>query len=189
MRQETIVRTIAKYDELTQDQRDKAIDNLNLSDDFEFQAESTLEYFETALNILGFNNVKFQYSGFWSQGDGASFTGTFNVPKAVKELKDRMSKLKEEFPTFNIHDYGSLRFTKEEKEEDTLNIFRISSFYSHSGTVSSDNEALRELVRDISNDLYKALEKDYDYVTSREYKEDVIAANGWEFYTDTLKLA
>lgn len=189
MRQETIVRTIAKYDELTQEQKDKAIENLDLSDDFEFQAESTIEYFQEALTILGFTNVKFQYSGFWSQGDGASFTARFIVPQTVRELKQRISKLKAEFSTFKLHGYGSLRFTKEEKEENTLSIFRISNFYLHSGTISSYNDDLTQFARDISNDLYKALEKDYDYVTSREYKEDAISANEWEFYTDTLKLA
>lgn len=189
MRQEVITRTIARYDELTQEQKDKAIENLELSDDFEFQAEATLEYFEEALTILGFTNIKFQYSGFWSQGDGASFMARFIVPQTVRELKERISKLKAEFPTFKLHGYGSLRFTKEEKEEDTLSIFRIGNYYSHSGTISSDNNDLKEFARDISNDLYKALERDYDYVTSREYKEDAISANGWEFYTDTLKLA
>lgn len=39
-------------------------------------------------NILGFFNMEINFSGFWSQGDGASFAATWSPPKApVKAIK------------------------------------------------------------------------------------------------------
>lgn len=188
MRIETTTRTIASFKELTKEQQNKALDNLDLSDDFEFQAESTIEYFTEALTMLGFSNVKINYSGFWSQGDGASFTGTFDVPKTVKELNERVKKVKTEFPTLNLCGFNSMRFTKEEKEEG-LSVYRIDSRYSHNCTITSDSNDLKEFARSFSNVIYKSLERDYDYINSAEYKSDAIEANNWEFYLDTLKLA
>lgn len=188
MRQEVITRTIAKFEELSLDQQNKALENLDLSDDFEFQSESTIEFFTEALNMLGFTNVKIAYSGFWSQGDGASFTGTFNVPKTVKELNDRVRLVKSEFPTLDLCNFNSMRFTKEEKEEG-LNVYRIDSRYSHNCTITSDSNDLKEFARSFSNVIYRSLEKDYDYVNSLEYKKETIEVNEWEFYLDTLKLA
>jgi hypothetical protein len=188
MRIETITRNVLKYDELTQDQKTKALDNLDLSDDFSFQSESTLDYFKEALTLLGFSNVDFAYRGFWSQGDGASFTASFQVPKTVKELKARIKAVKADMPSFNLNGFSALRFDKDEKESGTISVYRICHHYSHSSTVTSDHGDLKEFSRDISNNLYRALEKDNDYVNSKEYKEDAIEANEWEFYGDTLKM-
>jgi hypothetical protein len=188
MRTETITRTIAKFNELTNEQKAKALEALDLSDDFEFQAESTLEYYKTALELLGFSGVEFSYSGFWSQGDGASFTGSFSVPKTVKELKARIKAVKAEMPNFNLQGFSALRFSKEDKAEG-LSVYRIGHHYEHSNTVTCHHEGLKDCARSIMNDLYKALERDHDYVSSKEYKAETIEANEWEFYLDTLKIA
>lgn len=74
MRQETIVKTYLKFSELNEKQQEQVIENLsdiNICDDW-FQ--STYDYYESKLKKLGFYDVKFEFSGFWSQGDGASFT-------------------------------------------------------------------------------------------------------------------
>jgi hypothetical protein len=74
MRQETIVKTYLKFDELTDKQKAKVLDNLryiNVNYDW---YEYTIEEFEAKLKKLGFYDIKTEFSGFWSQGDGACFT-------------------------------------------------------------------------------------------------------------------
>lgn len=51
--------------------------------------ESLYESYRTALDLLGFCNLGFYFSGFWSQGDGAQFNGTYYYEKgALKKVKE-----------------------------------------------------------------------------------------------------
>lgn len=74
MRQETIIKTYLKFTELSADQQKKVIDkqrDINIDHDW---SEWIIEEFTARLKRLGFYDIKTQWSGFWSQGDGASFT-------------------------------------------------------------------------------------------------------------------
>ena len=75
MRQETIVKTYLKFTELSEAQQDQVIDKLSdINVDYIQWHESIYEYYSDKLKALGFYDIKFEFSGFWSQGDGASFT-------------------------------------------------------------------------------------------------------------------
>ena len=74
MRQETIVKTYLKFNELTDKQKAKVLDNLrDLNTNYSWY-ECTIEEFESKLKKLGFYDIKTEFTGFWSQGDGACFT-------------------------------------------------------------------------------------------------------------------
>jgi hypothetical protein len=47
-----------------------------------------LDFWEPALDQIGFENAKISFSGFWSQGDGASFTAAVDLDKLVAFLAD-----------------------------------------------------------------------------------------------------
>ncbi len=75
MRQQTIVKTYYQFNELDEKQQEKIIEkyyDINVSDEYWY--EYTKEEFETKLKKLGFYNIKVQFSGFYNQGDGASFS-------------------------------------------------------------------------------------------------------------------
>ncbi len=150
MRQETIVKTYLKFTELSEAQQDKVVDkydDINVDEDTWY--ESTYEYYEDKLRALGFYDIKFEFSGFWSQGDGASFTAKHNRGTIYK-----------------------------------------SSRYSHSGTMQcDDNKALLMVARRMADKLYKSLQSEYDYLTSKETIIETIKANDYEFDQETLKLA
>lgn len=182
MRLETVTRKILKFDELNEDQKQKVIEKLsdiNIHDDW---ADYSLTDFQEQLELLGFYDIKISYSGFWSQGDGASFTGKFKVPSTKKELKERVKKLRLTYPRQKVFNYDSMNFTKEEKQDEILEVFRISNFYSHDCTISADNNDLKEFARDFSREIYKTLENEYNYLTSREAIIETIEANDYEFY-------
>ena len=74
MRQETIIKTYLKFTELSEAQQNKVIDKLSdLNTDHDWY-EYIYEDYMSKLKALGFYDIKFEFSGFWSQGDGASFT-------------------------------------------------------------------------------------------------------------------
>lgn len=70
----TIQKTIKRFSALTPKQQDKVLENLSEINVFHDWYEYTYEYYENKLEKLGFTNIDFEFSGFWSQGDGASFT-------------------------------------------------------------------------------------------------------------------
>lgn len=74
MRQEQITKTYLKFNELTKKQQDQVVDKLrDINTDFNW-FEYSVEQFEAKLTKLGFYDIKTEFSGFYSQGDGASFT-------------------------------------------------------------------------------------------------------------------
>lgn len=75
-----------KKDQVTQKAVDRARQWLTevLSDDGWY--ESTIEDWKTALAQVGFTDADIAFSGFWSQGDGASFTAKLDIAKLVTFL-------------------------------------------------------------------------------------------------------
>lgn len=189
MRQEAIVRTILKFDELDEVQKSKVIDNLHdINTDYDWY-EFVYDDAKTILGKLGFTDIEIAFSGFASQGDGASFTATFDVPATKKELKERQAKVKEYAPKIKLGLFTDMRFDKDEKEVGTLEVFRISHHYAHYNTISSDNNDLEEFARDFSKWIYRQLESEYEYRTSKEAITETIECNEYEFYADTLRIA
>lgn len=189
MRTETITRTIAKFNELDEASQAKVVEKLyDINVDHGWWV-FVYEDATTILEMLGFSDVKIQFSGFASQGDGASFTGNFKVPATKKELKERQAKVKEYAPKMKLGLFTDMRFTQDEKDYGNLEVFRLSHHYAHANTVASDNGDLTDFVRTFSGWIYKQLSNEYDHLTSAESIRETIEANDYEFYTDTLKIA
>ncbi len=55
--------------------------------DFDWYSD-VLDIWKDALDQIGFENGEIGFSGFWSQGDGASFTATVDFEKLVAFLAD-----------------------------------------------------------------------------------------------------
>ena len=70
-----LVFTVYEYDELAEKAKQKALKKL-FDINVEFDDWYTLVYEEQSEKLLkmGFIDIEFAFSGFWSQGDGASFT-------------------------------------------------------------------------------------------------------------------
>ena len=201
MRQETITKTYLKFDELNKKQQEEVLDNLRfmqVEDDNWY--ECTQEQFHSDLKTLGFYNIESQFSGFWSQGDGASFSADFSKPKNKEELKERVEKLLKDSPYF-FHTYAD----KIEDRKDTglgndfinLNLDGFEDWelsisqngrYIHEYTMFCSHSPLQEFSRHLAARYYLELEREYEYLTSDEAIKDTIEANDYEFDSETLKL-
>lgn len=120
------------------------------------------------------------FSGFWSQGDGASFTGCFKLSDVC------LDDLKASVPTeVDLHEIvGGLQALVEEHPNIEGRISRLSSLYYHSNTMimgdyssensycdeeteafaAADGEAtLMRIFRELADWLYSQLNTAYDF--------------------------
>jgi len=131
----------------------------------EFWSEDTLEEWKTALSQIGFANAEIAYSGFWSQGDGASFTASVDLPKLIGFLaappaaSECVSGNPEDFRPFVVHHGGGVRnnpkFARLLLLLDYLggaSVTRDSHHYSHENTCTFTVEDLRDEGEWISSD-------------------------------------
>jgi len=121
-----------------------------------------LDEYKIELESFGFYDVDINYAGFYSQGDGASFTAGIDIMKFLAKNK----KLKE--------------YKKIIKNLDaiTFNIIRHNNHYYHEHTTSVDimdawdeydiqglEDYINQWILDFNIDIYKALQKEYEYLT------------------------
>lgn len=140
--------SVFTFEELPENIQEKAIDNLrDINVDHNWY-EYSFDYYKELLENVGFENAEISFSGFWSQGDGASFVADCDAQKILnymffenegqmswlikKGLKD---KAMEEVKRWNLwftmaENHGSIHFS----------IKRNSSRYSHENTISPDVE-------------------------------------------------
>jgi hypothetical protein len=153
----------------------------------------TIEDAKEIGKLFGLEIDKIYFSGFWCQGDGASFTGSYSYAKgalkAVKayaptdtELHSIVSDL-QSIQTRNFYSLGAS--------------ISVSGHYSHSGSMSfttygdckldyhditeSDESALTDQLRYFADWIYKRLYDEYYYLMSDECIDETIEANEYEF--------
>lgn len=199
------MKLIKVYDleDLTLDQKKAYITaNSEKFDVSDFWYENTCESVKEALEKIGFYNVVTSFSGFWSQGDGAQFTGNYSYEKGA------LAVIKKEYPQWvTLH---TLAETLQELEKlDFYSItFNITGHgnYSHdmatsfefedsrrayswvSDTFESDREGLYiDACRDFMREFYSDLEKEYNTLISEENILDDIDNRVYDYIEITEK--
>lgn len=178
-----------KFEELSDEVQNKLIEKnrevLVQYDDWYYPIlEGFCEDMSEAGHNIDANDISF--SGFWSQGDGASFTtknGSLSLRSLLKELGVKMKDLPR-------------GFSKEiEQGLMTIDLVRNTHHYSHQNTVSVDltydgeDEKIEQAFFDLEDkfesqlrshmtDLYNKLEKYYNELTEDDaVKEELIEIN------------
>lgn len=195
MRTEEI--TIYTYDELTDKAKEKAREWYRSGSlDYDWW-DSVYDDFLNICRIMGVDTSErdIQFSGFWSQGDGASFTGSYAYAKgSAKAIREHAPQDKELHGI--VDELAALQ--RRYFYGIDASITRMGSRYVHSHTMQveahtthhdrhlndDDEQHLKELMRDLADWLYCQLEKEYEYLTSDEAVEESIRANEYEFTED-----
>ena len=131
------------------------------------------------------------FSGFWSQGDGACFEGTYRYAKgATKKIREYAPQDKE------LHRIADeLQAVQREHFYHLIASMNHTGHYCHSGCMSVEvehnedryrdigdaEEEITQLMRDFADWIYDRLSDEYDYQTSDEAVEEAIRANEYEF--------
>lgn len=196
---------VYKYDELSDKSKEKAYELwVNMSDsDYDWHNQ-VLEEWEERLEKYGFINTKIFYSGFWSQGDGASFNADIDLRILAYEWA-----ISEIIDTENENIFPFLDFIEDDSIGSTLKICVIgglSNHYSHEKTryIETDgngyewNESgpepswiepmMNELIDYVEEvrlclcqEIYSSLRDEYDYLISEESFKESIESNEYEF--------
>jgi len=141
------------------------------------------------------------WTGFWSQGDGASFEGEWticNLNDPIECVKENFTKDKE---LLNIAkridnlicdievDYVSVRRMYHTRycHSSTLGVYEYEAKDSDNGDYESleqDAERILEIFQDLSDWLYSKLEEEYNYQSSDKVIMQIFIDNKYEFDKD-----
>lgn len=162
---------------------------------------------QTAYKTMGGEtkyNPTVYFSGFWSQGDGACFEGTWRAKnvqadklkayapqdKELHRIVDGLAELAKEYPDgyFSVEHRGHYSHSgctsfDVELPNPALDemIYGSFEYQAKEAAIRHDEEALIQLARDFMDWIYKQLEKEWDYQNSDEQVDGAIKANEYEF--------
>lgn len=161
------------------------------------QADTAAKHLGIDIDRKGKHTPAIYFSGFWSQGDGACFEGSYRYKKGWR------SALLHEFgPGDTLNELLSIGQALQEiqskqfyKLEATC---RHRGHYQHSGCMSVEVEHAEDRYRDIGDAedevrdqlrlfadwIYDRLEQEHDWLTSDEQVDESIRANEYTFNED-----
>lgn len=201
--------TIKVYsiDELDKDAKEYAIAKFREYYPEDWWANDLIETLKEELDDKGYPDSEIGYSGFWSQGDGASFTCPVvdikkwlqNTPKTNKEYANyqRIVKLLDKgfidvytakVVRDNFHNYV---------HENTISAYTDFRLIGRLGTdakrvcevLEKIEEDINTEIKTLSKDIYSRLQKEYESITSDKAiiaelkdRDNVYLANGTLFH-------
>jgi hypothetical protein len=131
------------------------------------------------------------WSGFWSQGDGASFEGTYayctGALHSVKNYAPQDAVLHAIVRRLQkVQARNFYRLTAEVHKSDHHYCHEMTMRFDVSRTddarVSDDDaEELSDCLRDFARWIYRALETEWEYLASDEVIDELMDVNGYEF--------
>lgn len=184
--------TLYEYDELPDEIKAKVLENeryINVDDSN--WSKWTLEEWEEKLEAMGFDNPEISYCGFSSQGDGASFTCKDVDVEAFITTQKARGRFKNTLKAISKFGNGTI----------DASVYRIDHHYSHENTVRATVEVdsynpnyekrlkegdelesfITKTVRELSREIYRDLEKEYDGLVSDKAVIDTIKINEYTF--------
>jgi predicted component of type VI protein secretion system len=193
MRTETL--SIFKIDELSGKAQQRAFDDHRDSPDYpnDSWSENEIEDAKTIAALFGLEIDQISFSGFSSQGDGASFTGRYKYePEALPQVKEHapldteLHKIVEDLEALQGDYCHGL----------SAAITRDRTLYAHEGTMNFEitgdhiedfepdyvcENRLEEIFKDYARWIYRQLNKQYDYEMSDDAVLEDLQANEYEF--------
>jgi hypothetical protein len=192
----TVSVNLYTFDELGEDAQQKAIeDNREINVDYHGWWDFVYWPWEDKLEEMGFCEPEIRFSGFGSQGDGASFTAGVDIAKFARY--------------HNYNRFRSLVMVQRNGWDVDARIVRVGHYYVHHNTIKgvveghgmyySDDEErtarvysqgeelegyITEVVRQKSKLIYNDLREAYFALTSDEAVADTLRANDYEFLED-----
>jgi hypothetical protein len=196
----TIETKLYRFEELSKEAQEKAIEkNSTINVDHDFWHENVIEEWKEKLENIGFSETEIRFSGFWSQGDGASFISKRSYFKSILNYFDLDYKIRP-----NV-----LKLIEDEKIDFWCNVearkYSPYCFYVHERTTEFNldfglptgnypnlekylyeilidlNDLIYQEIVSINKEIYRSLEKEYDYLTKPEEIKETLIANDYEF--------
>jgi len=143
------------------------------------------------------------WSGFWSQGDGACFEGTWRASECnhdnvaegwgegpatteIKRIAAEFGRIAKEYPgsSFSVKHRG--HYSHENCTEFDFDLHGYDDVEPDSNIEATDTveDAFKKNAKDFMRWIYRQLEKEYGYQLSEEVVDEFIEANEYEFLED-----
>ncbi|MFN3320019.1 MAG: antitoxin of toxin-antitoxin stability system [Allorhizobium sp.] len=132
------------------------------------------------------------FTGFWSQGDGASFECYYSYRKSASaEIRSYAPQDKEMHEIadallaiqrrnfYQLHAEASRQGRYYHEYCMSISVERDSPTYQD--MTPDAEEIVTEALRDLARWLYRQLEREYEYLSSDEIVDETIVANGYTF--------
>ena len=150
--------------------------------------ESIFENWQERLAQQGFENAKLSFSGFYSQGDGASFTAMVNLETFLKKYRlgntYRSALMAAKKSLVRIELYKN---SNSYCHEYTMSIrLECYSYDNEKASVQLDNLAslILNQARQYAKELYANLKEEYHYLTSENAIKEAMQTNEYCFTSD-----
>jgi hypothetical protein len=141
--------------------------------------ESLLDDWKEKLAEQGFNDAEINFSGFGSQGDGASFTASVDLDKFLTGCK-----VKTKFKRVLDYDYDMVIKTSGNYSY-VYSMDIDASYYDNDKLETMLLGELENLVlgeaRDLAKEIYRVLEEEYYRQTSDEAVAETLETNEYDF--------
>jgi len=189
----TITVNLYSYDELSEKAKEKALEEMkDINTNYDWW-DAVYDDAKEIGKLMGIEIDEIYFSGFWSQGDGACFEGTYSYKK------DSVNAVKEYAPSdTEVQEIAKNLFDIQKKH-----FYQLTAGVKHSGRYSHENstdiavfnkdssseyqvdcEELEKELRSFMKWIYSQLEKQYDYLSSKAVIEDTINSNDYYFSED-----
>ncbi len=168
------------------------------------------EDFETICRILGVtlattpvrlygggtrDKPQVNFSGFGSQGDGASFAGQYgHANGAAKEIRahapenTELHRIADELQAVQRRNFHQLRASIRQQgrhcHEYTMAIEVERDSPTGQPPTDGAEETVIEAMRDLARWLYRQLRSEYEHQTSDEAVDEIVSINEWTFQAD-----
>ena len=193
MREDTVITKVYPFDELSDEAKQAALEELwDLNVDHEWW-DSDFEDIKAIATLMGIGIENVYFSGFSSQGDGACFTGYYSYGKqSLEKVKDyapqdeELYRIAKALQTAQRPCFYGLQARIEHRG-------RYSHEYCTTIDVSTDDyyclsestdEDLQDALRDYMRWMYRQIRAQYEYLTGEEAIVETIEANEYEFTED-----
>jgi len=179
MRIEHIVRELYQFEELDDKAKEKAREwYRRCTDDETFWSEQCTDDCEEQLKYLGFSIDHIYWTGFWSQGDGACFAGTWSAANVIVNAASDVEELGKT--------HAKLIAIARACPEASATVKQKGHYYHENCTEFScdeftDEDSFIDLAKDCMRWCYRQLEKAYEWQNANEQVDENIVANGYEF--------
>jgi len=178
---------IYNLDELEQSAKKRAISDIEEREASDFTPEYVIEEWNEKLIKLGYLNPKIAYSGFNSQGSGASFTATVDLATWLKAhtLGNTYRKL------LNVSEEVELKVMRFNSSGNYVHEYSTTTeVIGYLGTeeVDEQTDSIVKLIDDeivtLNKELYRDIEADYDHCTSEQSAIELIETNDYIYLKD-----
>ena len=137
------------------------------------------------------------WSGFWNQGDGASFDGSYkykvgglNAVKAHAPRDETLHRIVRRLQDVQRRYFYGLRAEVKQRgrycHEMTMEI-DVTHWHDHE-VERDDEEEIIDCLRDFARWIYRQLEVEYEYQNSDEVVGEMLIANEYEFDEDGKRI-